>query len=106
MKRRDLYQRMSLLEKINAGTNKARSLVEQRALLQEQRKLANMEASFQRQRLQARPHSAGSRFLSLVSAMRARQQTCSGRLAACSFVTAPQLGWPTGGVLYVGEASL
>lgn len=53
MKRRDLYQRMSLLEKISEGTDKARNLVEQRAQLQEQRRTANMEASFQRQRLQA-----------------------------------------------------
>ena len=52
MKRRDLYQRMSLLERISQGTEKARSLVEQRAVLQEQRRTANMEASFQRQRLQ------------------------------------------------------
>ena len=55
MKRRDLYQRMSLLEKISIGTEKARSLIEQRAQLQEQRRTANMDASFQRQRLQARP---------------------------------------------------
>lgn len=54
MRRRDLYQRMSLLEKISEGTEKARSLIEQRAQLQEQRRTANMEASFQRQRLQAR----------------------------------------------------
>lgn len=54
MKRRDLYLRMSLLERITVGTEKARSLVEQRAALQEQRRTANMEASFQRQRLQVR----------------------------------------------------
>lgn len=54
MKRRDLYQRMNLLEKINEGTRKAQELLEQRANLQEQRRSANMEASFQRQRLQAR----------------------------------------------------
>ena len=53
MKRRDLYFRMSLLDRINEGTEKARNLVEQRSMLQEQRKTANMEASFQRQRLQA-----------------------------------------------------
>lgn len=52
MKRRDLYQRMNLLEKINDGSRKAQSLLEQRQSLQEQRRTANMEASFQRQRLQ------------------------------------------------------
>lgn len=50
MRRRDLYQRMTLLERISE-----RTLVEQRAQLQEQRRTANMEASFQRQRLQVRP---------------------------------------------------
>jgi hypothetical protein len=55
MRRRDLFQRMSLLDKINESTDKARSLVEQRAALQEQRRTANMDASFQRQRLQAPP---------------------------------------------------
>ena len=52
MRRRDLYMRMSLLSKINDATLKASDLVDQRAQLQEQRKSANMEASFQRQRLQ------------------------------------------------------
>lgn len=56
MKRRDLYQRMNLLERINEGTKKAQSLLEQRAALQEQRRSANMEASFQRQRLQVNYH--------------------------------------------------
>ncbi len=54
MRRRDLYQRMSLLERISEGTEKAKTLVEQRSQLQEQRRTANMEASFQRQRLQVR----------------------------------------------------
>lgn len=52
MKRRDLYQRVSLLERMSKSTEKANSLMEQRALLQDQRRSANMDASFQRQRLQ------------------------------------------------------
>lgn len=56
MKRRELYQRMTLLEKITQGTERAKSLMEERALLQEQRRTANIEASFQRQRLQVRQY--------------------------------------------------
>lgn len=54
MKRRDLYQRMQQLDRIVEGTEKVNDLLDRRALLQEQRKAVNMEASFQRQRLQAR----------------------------------------------------
>ncbi|KAK9830997.1 hypothetical protein WJX81_006970 [Elliptochloris bilobata] len=51
MKRRDTYIRSQLLSKIRSETEKARELLSQRAALQEQRKRANMDASFQRQRL-------------------------------------------------------
>ena len=50
-KRRDTYQRNQLLHKIQDETEKARSLLEARAQLQQQRKMANMGASFQRQKL-------------------------------------------------------
>lgn len=51
MQRRDLYERNRLLQKIEDDTEKAYGLLGQRAALQEQRKLANMSASFQRQKL-------------------------------------------------------
>ena len=50
-KRRDMYQRNQLLHKIQDETEKARSLLEARSSLQQQRKMANMGASFQRQKL-------------------------------------------------------
>ncbi|KAL3161160.1 hypothetical protein ABBQ38_009531 [Trebouxia sp. C0009 RCD-2024] len=50
-KRRDMYQRNQLLHKIQDETEKARSLLDARAQLQQQRKMANMGASFQRQKL-------------------------------------------------------
>ena len=50
-KRRDMYQRNQLLHKIQDDTEKARSLLDARAQLQQQRKMANMGASFQRQKL-------------------------------------------------------
>ena len=50
-KRRDIYQRNQLLHKIQDDTEKARSLLDARAQLQQQRKMANMGASFQRQKL-------------------------------------------------------
>lgn len=51
MKRRDMYQRNQLLHKIQSETEKAHDLLEQRTSLQQQRKMANMTASFQRQKL-------------------------------------------------------
>lgn len=51
MKRRDMYERHMLLQKIQQETIKAHSLLEQRTALQEARKMANMDASFQRQKL-------------------------------------------------------
>lgn len=51
MKRRDTYQRNQLLHKIQAETEKAHDLLDQRSHLQQQRKMANMSASFQRQKL-------------------------------------------------------
>ena len=46
-----MYQRNQLLHKIQDETEKARSLLDARAQLQQQRKMANMGASFQRQKL-------------------------------------------------------
>lgn len=51
MKRRDMYHRNQLLQKIQGETEKAHGLLEQRSALQQQRKMANMTASFQRQKL-------------------------------------------------------
>ncbi len=51
MKRRDMYERHMLLQKIQQETIKAHGLLEQRTALQEARKMANMDASFQRQKL-------------------------------------------------------
>lgn len=51
MKRRDMYQRNQLLGKIQDETYKAHSLLDQRSSLQYARKMANMDASFQRQKL-------------------------------------------------------
>jgi hypothetical protein len=51
MKRRDLYQRNRLLQKIQDEAERAFEVLAQRTSLQEQRKLANMSASFQRQKL-------------------------------------------------------
>ncbi len=42
MKRRDVYIRSQLLDKIRNDTRKARELLSQRAALQDQRKRANM----------------------------------------------------------------
>lgn len=61
MRRRDLYGREQLLGRIREDTERARELLGQRAALQEQRKLANMGSSFQRQKLmQARTLSGTS----------------------------------------------
>lgn len=51
MRRRDLYERERLLAKIEGETERAQCLLAQREALREQRKAANMEASFQRQKL-------------------------------------------------------
>ncbi len=51
MRRRDLYGREQLLGRIREDTDRAHELLGQRAALQEQRKLANMGSSFQRQKL-------------------------------------------------------
>ncbi|KAK9909851.1 hypothetical protein WJX75_008397 [Coccomyxa subellipsoidea] len=51
MRRRDLYGREQLLAKIRGETERAHELLDARSSLQEQRKLANMDASFQRQKL-------------------------------------------------------
>ena len=56
MQRRAAYERDQLLARIQSDTEKAHDLLAQRTALQEQRRAANMEASFQRQKLlQARP---------------------------------------------------
>lgn len=49
----DTWKRSQLLHKIKSDTEKTRSLKEQREFLQQQRRQANMEASFQRQKLVA-----------------------------------------------------
>ncbi len=51
MRRRDLYGREQLLGRIREDTERAHELLSQRTALQEQRKLANMGSSFQRQKL-------------------------------------------------------
>eukprot|EP00887_Chlorella_sp_A99_P000402 scaffold13.g402.t1 len=51
LKRRDAYQRSQALKRIEEETAKARDLLDQRRQLQEQRRQANMEASFQRQKI-------------------------------------------------------
>ena len=51
MHRRAAYERDQLLARIESDTEKAHDLLAQRTALQEQRRAANMEASFQRQRL-------------------------------------------------------
>ena len=57
MQRRAAYERDQLLARIQSDTEKAQELLAQRSALQEQRRAANMEASFQRQKLmQAGPY--------------------------------------------------
>ena len=51
MKRRQLYQRDLLLQRIENETHKTLSMKATRADLQEQRRNANMHASFERQQL-------------------------------------------------------
>ena len=51
MQRREAYERDQLLARIQSDTEKAHELLAQRTALQEQRRAANMEASFQRQKL-------------------------------------------------------
>lgn len=51
MQRRAAYERDQLLTRIQSDTEKAQELLAQRTALQEQRRAANMEASFQRQKL-------------------------------------------------------
>ncbi len=51
MHRRAAYEQDQLLARIESDTEKAHDLLAQRTALQEQRRAANMEASFQRQRL-------------------------------------------------------
>ena len=51
MQRRAAYERDQLLARIQSDTEKAQELLAQRTALQEQRRAANMEASFQRQKL-------------------------------------------------------
>ena len=51
MQRRAAYERDQLLARIQSDTEKAHELLAQRTALQEQRRAANMEASFQRQKL-------------------------------------------------------
>ena len=51
MQRRAAYERDQLLSRIQSDTEKAVGLLQQRTALQDQRRAANMEASFQRQRL-------------------------------------------------------
>ncbi|CAL5222381.1 g4737 [Coccomyxa viridis] len=51
MQRRAAYERDQLLVRIQCDTEKAHELLAQRTALQEQRRAANMEASFQRQKL-------------------------------------------------------
>ena len=51
MQRRAAYERDQLLARIQSDTEKAVGLLQQRTALQDQRRAANMEASFQRQRL-------------------------------------------------------
>lgn len=51
MKRRDTYQRSLALKRIEEETARAKELLEQRRQLQEARRMANMEASFQRQKI-------------------------------------------------------
>lgn len=51
MQRRMAYQRHEALRKIEAETQRAKQLLEERARLQEQRRMANIEASFQRQQV-------------------------------------------------------
>ncbi len=51
MKKMQMWQRQSLLERIQAENERATSMMGQRAALQQQRKEANMQASMQRQAL-------------------------------------------------------
>lgn len=61
MQRRAAYERDQLLVRIQCDTEKAHELLAQRTALQEQRRAANMEASFQRQKLmQAGPFHSPS----------------------------------------------
>lgn len=51
MKRRDAYERSQELKRIQAETERSRALMDQRKQLQDQRRLANMTASMQRQQI-------------------------------------------------------
>ena len=51
MQRRAAYGRDQLLARIQSDTEKAIGLLQQRTALQDQRRAANLEASFQRQRV-------------------------------------------------------
>lgn len=51
MKRRDAYGRSQQLRRIQEETERSRQLLLQRKELQDQRRMANMQASFQRQQI-------------------------------------------------------
>ena len=65
MQRRAAYERDQLLARIQSDTEKAHDLLAQRTALQEQRRAANMAASFQRQKLmQVHPRLTGDILMS------------------------------------------
>lgn len=51
MKRREAYERSQQLKRIQGETERSRALLEERRQLQDQRRLANMQASLQRQQI-------------------------------------------------------
>jgi len=51
MKRRDAYERSQQLKRIQEETEHSSQLLQQRKELQDQRRTANMQASFQRQQI-------------------------------------------------------
>jgi len=80
-----MYQRNQLLHKIQDETEKARSLLDARAQLQQQRKMANMGASFQRQKLLQAMESC--------RLLRTGQRTAQSTWTRCSGPTTNGIQW-------------
>lgn len=79
MKRRDAYERSQAAKRIQEETERSRQLLMQRKELQDQRRLANMQASFQRQQIVEA--SARGRFLGV-----GREQGCLAAAASRHYV--------------------
>lgn len=84
MKRRDAYERSQQLRRIQEETERSRQLLAQRKDLQDQRRTANMQASFQRQQIvEVRKSARGCSLVGCIHDTAARLGLAAAAIGEC-----------------------